>query len=162
MEKRKNYLNSAIQFKSSTMIKFKSALIILSLLLLFSCGGKKDKNNQYAPTQANSETKSMDNHPGKALFQLHCSACHQLDGSGVPNMYPPLRESEYVNGDVKWLVSNLVNGRQGPITVKGQVYDNVMPAVDYLTYVRQSFGNNSGEVTPKEVKKLRAEVKGKM
>ncbi len=83
-------------------------------------------------------------------------------------MYPPLQESEYVNGEVKWLVTSLVKGLEGPITVKGVEYDNLMPAVDYLsdeemanilTYVRGSFGNNSGEVTAAEVKKIREDLK---
>mgnify|MGYP002276891587 CR=1 FL=1 len=143
---------------------------ILSAALIFSCGGKKESTETYAPpakseTQAEAEVE----HPGKSLFQQHCGACHQLDGSGVPGMYPPLQESEYVNGDVNWLVSSLVNGLEGPITVKGVEYDNLMPAMDYLTseeiahilsYVRQSFGNKASEVTAEEVQKIRDEAKG--
>jgi len=152
----------------------KHIFLMVLVLLMLSCGGKKqtdDMSNSYSPTAAKSEAKSMEDHPGKPLFEQYCGACHQMDGSGVPGMYPPLRESEFVNGEVKWLVTTLVKGRQGPITVKGETYDNLMPAVDYLSdeeianilsYVRQSFGNNSDEVTVKEVKKYRDEAKGGM
>ena len=144
-------------------------LLIISVftLIFFSCGGKKESAQSYAPT-AKSEQPSLENHPGKSLFQQHCSACHQLDGGGVPNMFPPLKESEYINGEVKWIVSSLVKGLEGPITVKGVEYDNMMPAMDYLsdedianilTYVRGSFGNNSGAVTAGEVNKIREELK---
>ena len=142
-------------------------LIIIFAITIIACGGKKESTTSFAPP-AKSETEDEVDHPGKALYKQHCSACHQQDGNGVPNMFPPLTESEYVNGDVKWLVSSLVKGLEGPITVKGVEYDNMMPAVDYLTddeianiltFLRSNFGNNSGKVSAEEVNKLREEIK---
>ena len=98
---------------------------------------------------------------------MHCGTCHQASGSGVPGLYPPLAETKYVNGDVTWLVTSLTQGLQGPIEVKGEEYNNLMPAMNYLkdeeianilTYVRGSFGNNSGAVSTEEVSKIRAEL----
>lgn len=148
----------------------RSIFILLSILTVFACGGKKQSESGETSTPAVEETAEktkdpMENHPGKMLFRQHCGACHQMDGSGVPGMYPPLIESEYINGEVKWLVNAIVNGLEGPITVKGVEYDNLMPQMAYLedqeiadilTYVRASFGNNSGEVTAEQVKEIRA------
>ena len=53
----------------------------------------------------------------------------------------------------------------GPITVDGVTYNSMMPPVagvsdqdiaDVLTYVRQSFGNQSNPVTADQVKAVRA------
>lgn len=148
-------------------------LSALMVLFLVACSGKKQgqEKEQSAPSST-SESKSETalEHPGKALFKQHCSVCHQLDGSGVPGMYPPLANSEYVQGDVTWLVSTIVKGLQGPITVNGVEYNNLMPAMAYLTneeiskilsYVRQEFGNNAGEVSVEQVNKIRKEIEQK-
>lgn len=138
----------------------------LFVLLVAACSGKKEEKDQSAPG-AESTAKIEEEHPGKPLFKQHCSVCHQADGSGVPGMYPPLSESEYVQGDVKWLVTTIVKGLEGPITVKGKEYNNLMPAMAYLkdaeiahilSYVRKNFGNNAGEVTEAEVSEIRRDL----
>jgi len=72
-----------------------------------------------------------------------------------------------VNGPVENLIRIQLRGIQGPLTVKGVEYNQVMPAnatmsdediAAVLTYVRSNFGNTSGPVTPEEVKALRSEV----
>ena len=148
-------------------------IIVFALAVLMSCGSKKESDSdstesssQTAETSSSAAEKDpMENHPGKSLFRQHCGACHQMDGSGVPGMYPPLIETEQINGDVKWLVEIILNGLEGPITVKGKEYDNLMPQMSYLkdqeiadilTYVRGSFGNSSGEVTANQVAEIRA------
>jgi len=147
-------------------------MMIFFIVVAVSCGSKKGKNDQYAPT---SEDAASDQgqpqakvHPGKSLYGQYCGSCHQTDGSGVPGMYPPLAETKYVNGDVEWLVESLVNGLEGPITVKGEEYNNLMPPMDYLSdkeiadilsYIRQSFGNDAEAVTEEQVKQIRASLK---
>ena len=57
----------------------------------------------------------------------------------------------------------MLHGRSGPITVNGETYDSVMPAIalnneqiaNVLTYVLNSFGNNGGQVTGAQVEKQR-------
>lgn len=109
---------------------------------------------------------SMDR--GKVVFNTYCLTCHQADGKGVPNMYPPLVNSEYVSGDKKRLIGIVLNGLQGEIEVDGEVYNNVMASHDFLkdeqvadvlTYIRNSFGNKLPMITPAEVKVVRASKK---
>jgi len=55
-----------------------------------------------------------------------------------------------------------VNGKQynGAMTpFEGLLTDREIAGV--LTYVKNSFGNQSGTITPKEVKSVRARMKGK-
>ena len=103
---------------------------------------------------------------GKTVYNSYCIACHQQDGSGVPGAFPPLKETEWVNGDTETLISIVLNGLQGPIEVNGEQYNNVMTPHNFLsddeiasvlTYVRKSFGNNSGEINAEEVASLREE-----
>ena len=63
------------------------------------------------------------------------------------------RNSDYIAGDKSTLMESTVNGMSGPITVNGEEYDNVMPAMSYLsdeelasilTYVVNSWGNPGG------------------
>jgi mono/diheme cytochrome c family protein len=57
-----------------------------------------------------------------------CTQCHQADGKGLAGQFPPLADSEYVNGDVRRLAAILVNGINGELVVKGQTYNSQMPA----------------------------------
>lgn len=102
---------------------------------------------------------------GETVYRTHCASCHQADGRGVPGAFPPLAGSEWVTGDSQQLVSVILNGLSGPITVAGQNYDGVMPAwKDQLgdaeiaavaTFIRQLGGNKAPPVEPAEVAKLR-------
>lgn len=106
-------------------------------------------------------------HPGKAVYAT-CAACHQATGLGMAGVFPPLAESEWVNGPAENLIRIQLRGLTGKITVKGKEYGNIpMPPnatmtdkqiADVLTYVRSNFGNKSEAVTPAQVKALRSEV----
>jgi len=99
-----------------------------------------------------------------------CLACHQPDGSGVPNMNPPLIKTKWVLGDKKALAKIVLKGLQGgEIEIDGDKFHNPMPPMestltdqeiaDVLTFVRNSFGNKASMVTVAEVKAMRAKLK---
>lgn len=100
---------------------------------------------------------------GKNGYEANCLACHQANGEGIPHAFPPLAKSDYLNADHNRAISILLHGRSGPITVNGETYDSVMPAIalnneqiaNVLTYVLNSFGNNGGQVTATQVEKQR-------
>ena len=103
---------------------------------------------------------------GKKIYLRYCYACHQTDGSGVPGMYPPIRNSEVVNGDKSRLVTIITRGMTGEIEVNGIKYNNAMPrqnfltdteVADVLTYIRSNFENSASAVTIYDVEKARAE-----
>jgi nitrite reductase (NO-forming) len=108
-------------------------------------------------------TKAEQITQGKNVYESNCLACHQADGEGVPNAFPPLAKSDFLNADHNRAIDILLHGRSGPITVNGKNYDSVMPAIalnseqiaNALTYVLNSFGNNGGQVTPAQVDKQR-------
>jgi mono/diheme cytochrome c family protein len=107
---------------------------------------------------------------GKKLYTRTCQQCHQVDGKGIPGVYPPLSGSPWVNGSHERAAKILILGLSGPITVGGNEYNGNMPPVGtwsdrdiaaVLTYVRSSFDNSSGAVTEADVKSARAAIGGK-
>src|SRR5687768_4905723 len=70
--------------------------------------------------------------PGKMVYEQNCLACHQADGSGVPNLAPPLIGGVFVAGDKDRLIRIVLDGMQG-VEIKGEHYANPMPAFDYLS-----------------------------
>ncbi|MGV3685438.1 MAG: c-type cytochrome [Daejeonella sp.] len=102
---------------------------------------------------------------GAKLYNTYCASCHQVDGKGDGTRFPPLENSEWVKGDRRRLISIVLNGLSGPITVNGVGYNEVMPPANYLsddqialilTYVRANFKNNLTGVLPQEVARMRA------
>jgi mono/diheme cytochrome c family protein len=112
---------------------------------------------QSTPVDAATDLASL-MEKGKQIFTATCQACHQANGAGIPGAFPPLAESEWVNGSPRRMVAIVLHGIQGEITVKGQKFQGVMPPMKdqlkpediaaVLTYVRNSFGNKSDLVTP--------------
>ncbi|AKD05371.1 PQQ-dependent sugar dehydrogenase [Pontibacter korlensis] len=101
---------------------------------------------------------------GATLYSQYCSSCHKDDGAGVAGTFPPLQGAEQVTGDKAVLMNIVLNGLSGPIVVKGNKYDQAMPAFSFLkddelasilTYVRGSWGNNASAVSIDEVKSFR-------
>jgi len=100
---------------------------------------------------------------GEQVYNNHCISCHQKDGSGVPSMYPPLKEDKRVLGDKEPLIKVLLKGESGPVLNKGKYMGAMAPykhlsdqkIADVLTYIRTNFGNEAGEVTAKEVAGVR-------
>jgi nitrite reductase (NO-forming) len=97
---------------------------------------------------------------GGALYNGTCSVCHQDNGAGLPNVFPPLAKSDYLLADKKRAIDVVMNGKSGAITVNGQNFDSVMPPMsqlnddeiaNILTYVLNSWGNGGGRVTAAEV-----------
>ncbi len=107
---------------------------------------------------------------GQKIYNVYCVSCHQQDGAGDGSRYPPLGESDWVTGDKDRLITVLLEGLKGPITVNGKRYDGEMPKHDFLsdvdiskvaTYLRLNFKNNAGAIHEKEVANLRSKLKDK-
>jgi mono/diheme cytochrome c family protein len=117
------------------------------------------------PPPSGPKTKLEKINAGRQLFSSICGACHQPTGRGIPNVFPPLASSDFLNADKSRAIKLVLNGRQGEIVVNGQKFNNSMPKfplndqdiADVLTFVYNSFGNAGIEVTPEEVAFLRTQ-----
>jgi nitrite reductase (NO-forming) len=101
---------------------------------------------------------------GGALFNGTCSVCHQSNGEGLPNVFPPLAKSDFLLADKKRAIGVVLNGRNGPITVNGKEFNSVMPPMsqlnpdeiaNILTYVLNTWGNAGGHVSAADVTAVR-------
>lgn len=106
---------------------------------------------------------------GEQLYSQQCVACHQADGQGVAGAFPPLDGSNWVVGDDGGVpIRILLAGLSGPVEVKGETYNGVMPGFGgawddeqiaaAVSYIRQAWGNEEGEVSPERVAEIRAEI----
>jgi nitrite reductase (NO-forming) len=100
---------------------------------------------------------------GKQIYMQTCFACHQAEGQGIPNAFPPLANSDYLNADVNRAIDIVLNGKTGEITVNGQKYNSVMTRqmlsseeiANVLTYVYNNWDNNKTVVTSEMVNKVK-------
>ncbi|UOK42636.1 MULTISPECIES: c-type cytochrome [Flavobacterium] len=107
---------------------------------------------------------AQDINKGKAVYNSNCVACHQAAGQGIPNAFPPLAKSDWLNKDHNRSIKQIIKGSSGPMTVNGKTYNGAMPpqstlsdqqVADVLTYVYSNWGNNKKKVTPAMVKAQR-------
>ncbi|MGI9203691.1 MAG: cytochrome D1 domain-containing protein [Woeseiaceae bacterium] len=104
---------------------------------------------------------------GEAVYLANCAACHQPNGQGLPGAFPPLAQSDFLQGNRQDVMQAALFGLSGPITVNGADYNGVMPSMGYLadeelaaalTYVFASWGNSQAAVSVEEVTALRAQL----
>ncbi len=114
-------------------------------------------------------TKEMQIEKGKQVYMGLCFACHQPDGKGLPNVFPPVAGSDFMLADRERAVRIVLKGLAGPITVNGKKYDSAMPAqeasltdaqiADVLTYIYNSWGNTGDAFTTDQVKAVRHQIR---
>lgn len=101
---------------------------------------------------------------GEKVYGTVCAACHQADGKGLAGQFPPLAGSGAFYGDAANMAKIVVHGLNGAIEVQGQAFNGAMPSQGHLsdyelaaamTFVRHSWGNDDGVVTPDDVKAAR-------
>lgn len=147
--------------------------MVFAILCVIACTepSKTDKAQEPEAKQAEKSPEKAPEHPlyaeGKKNYQTYCMTCHMKDGYGVPNLNPPLGETEWVTGDEEVLIDIVLNGRTGEIEVNGDVYSGVMiphshlsdqVIASILTYIRSSFGNNSSPISEEQVAAVRAKL----
>ena len=106
---------------------------------------------------------------GKAIYADSCSACHQIDGTGVPHMFPPLADNANTQStDATTVVRVILQGAR-TVPTEPRPTPSSMPAFDWkltdaqtaavATYVRNAWGNSAPPVNADQVRSLRAALK---
>lgn len=102
---------------------------------------------------------------GEAIFADACSACHLSQGNGQPRLFPPLAGDASVQSrDGTTLIRIVLQGSRSPATADKPT-PHAMPAfgwklndqqvADVLTYIRNSWGNESKQIDASDVRALR-------
>ena len=128
------------EFKAQeSMIRQFGFILPLLLVVFVSCQSSEELKRE----QFYSE--------GYQLYTLNCANCHQADGSGLANLYPPIQGSSYLMRKAD-LVCIIKNGLAGEIHVNGKTYNRPMPAnpklpdleiAEIVTYVNNTWGKDS-------------------
>jgi len=110
-------------------------------------------------------TKEAQIEKGKQVYMQLCFACHMPDGQGLPNVFPPLANSDYMLADRDRTTRIVLKGLTGPVTVNGVTYDSAMPAqeaalteeqvADVLTYIYNAWGNRGDAFTVDDVRRVK-------
>lgn len=114
--------------------------------------------NDDAPINEASFAEKMER--GKTVYNQNCMACHQATGDGIPNAFPPLAASDWLNADPHRAIDAVKFGLSGEIEVNGNIYNSMMPKqnisdediASVLTYIYNNWDNNKTEVTTEMVK----------
>lgn len=100
---------------------------------------------------------------GEAVYTANCMSCHQLNGEGLPGVYPPLAGSDHLNPEPENLVNIVLKGQNKTYTANGNEYSVPMESFAYLSdkevadvlnYIGNSWGNAFEPVTEQQVDSL--------
>jgi mono/diheme cytochrome c family protein len=105
---------------------------------------------------------------GAAIYRDQCSACHGLDGTGTPELFPTIANSPAaMSDDPRTSIRIVLRGARSVSTTSaptapgmpsyGRLLDDTEVAA-VLTYVRNAWGNASTSVTAYDVTKVRKET----
>jgi mono/diheme cytochrome c family protein len=100
---------------------------------------------------------------GRESYVTYCLSCHMDQGEGIEGIYPPLAKADYLMADKERAVRQIVFGARGEMIVNGKTYNAEMTGFDLtdqevsdlVNYIRNSFGNKGGAVTPEQVNAIR-------
>lgn len=108
---------------------------------------------------------------GEQLYLSRCMSCHQVDGNGIPGVFPPLNEIDWVTGDKGRLIRIVLDGAVGEYDIGGVIYSGAMPPwksflndqemAAMLTYIRSAWDNDASRVTEDEVRLVREASNGR-
>jgi len=99
---------------------------------------------------------------GKEIYELNCANCHQKDGKGLQNLYPPIAGSNYLKNKEK-VIYIIKNGLAGEILVNGKKFNQPMPAnyqltnldiAEVVTYIYNEWNGETKITEVKEVEKV--------
>ena len=132
------------------------------------------EKKSYGPTTKLGKAELEEYELGREVFQrdAHCATCHQHNGQGVPNIYPPLvaQNNPWLSDSDERLIKIVLKGLWGPMQLNGQTFDpskGVPPMPGFggilkddeiaavINYARNSFGNKAKFITPAQVAKVR-------
>jgi mono/diheme cytochrome c family protein len=140
------------------MIKRLAILLFLASLLP-SCNSISEKEKQYSQVQNTASISPQDGlqesiERGRAIYTDFCITCHNTDGKGQANTFPPLAGSDYLINYRNESIRSVKYGQQGEITVNGVTYNSVMAPLglendevaDVMNYIMNSWGNTQNKM----------------
>ncbi|ODS15766.1 cytochrome c oxidase subunit II [Pseudoalteromonas tetraodonis] len=89
---------------------------------------------------------------GEQVYMASCAACHQPTGLGLPGVFPTLKGSPIVIGDIKGHIDILLHGKPGTAMQSFAKQLSIKQIAAVITYKRNAWGNDTGDVIqPSEI-----------
>ncbi|BAP44118.1 cytochrome c [Pseudomonas sp. LJDD11] len=152
-------------FNNSTQYMTDHDLAGIARYLASLPGDPQRDGPAWDPARAQALTASDMQKPGAANYVAKCSSCHGIDGRGQGQWMPPLAGASSsmakhsatsinvaLNGSDRVVAQGMPDAYRMP-PYRNQLNDQEM--ADVLTFIRSSWGNQGGPVTPAEVAELR-------
>jgi mono/diheme cytochrome c family protein len=160
MEKTTNHSFIGISLTKFSVVGWKPLarlrVATLCALSLSACGPTSDSTVDTTPLT------------GRDIYLMRCTACHQVDGGGIPGNCPPFQGSPRLSGSSEELIRLLLLGQRGPLQRDGRIYKGIMPswrsdltdeqAAEVLNYILTTWSALDRKVSAEEVAKVRAET----
>jgi mono/diheme cytochrome c family protein/uncharacterized OB-fold protein len=123
------------------------SIFVIILIVVFSKSDRMPPNYEAAYAYLDYNKAKVEVHKndspswtrGKHIYNDDCAGCHKADGSGMPPIFPALKNSSVVNGPTPKLVDIILHGKGGMPTfgVKSNTY-----IAQVITYVKNNFNNS--------------------
>lgn len=134
-------------------------LILLLIFSFLSCkeAAQDVRDTSLTPPKTKQEESIS---RGKEIYANHCASCHLSKGQGIPGVFPPLNNSNWLTEKRAETIHAVKFGLNKPIIVNEEEYDNIMPQTglndtqiaDVLNYIFNTWDNSiAPPVTVKEV-----------
>lgn len=153
-----------------TFLFWPRPLIFLFLIItsISSCSQEQERENKGSFTIPEGLEKATELKfrqyavQGRLLYEQHCANCHQVDGTGLGTLIPPLAQSDYLQNNKQQVLCLIRHGMKGSMVVNGQEYNQPMPAnpqltaieiAEIATYIYNAWGNQEGFVEVGEARK---------
>ncbi len=93
---------------------------------------------------------------GEQVYRMTCLPCHQPSGQGIPGVFPPLAQSDFMLENIDRAIAGVIHGQRGRT-------DQIMPPqnlndeqiANVMTFVLNSWGHDEGKVRPRDVRDVR-------
>lgn len=132
--------------------------VVISIFVLTGCSTKSDSAN-------NTSSIKFDQYylQGEKLYQIHCSNCHQKNGTGLGLLYPPLNTSDFIDSHFEEVICTIKFGKTGELMVNGKKFNKAMPpfptlsnleVAEVATYIFNTWSHKRGVVDVKAVDKI--------
>lgn len=130
--------------------KFFSIIVLIYILQLSSCSSSQEL--RLAQFKIN----------GKLIYEKNCSNCHGKDGSGLRDLYPPLKNADLLQNKAL-AICIIKNGYKDPLVINGKTYTQAMPNLKLYdidiaqvsTYIYSEFMKQDTLIDTKDVQKIK-------
>lgn len=150
-------IRSSLRINVSHSLLNQTCILIFICYFLVSCSTKPDSKNGISTVKFEQYYLQ-----GQQLYQVHCSNCHQKNGTGLGLVYPPLNKSDFINDNVDEVICIIKFGRRGELVVNGKRFNKVMPppslsnleVAEVTTYIYNTWGHKGGLIDIKMADKI--------